>query len=359
MMLVDEVEGLRKTFKEGVYWDFKQQHHANITDLLHDILCLANAQHDGDRYLIFGIEDGSMDVHDLGADNNRRTQANIISFLIDNQYKFAGGNYPDLRLEKIVIEACEIDVLVIARSTQRPFYLVEKIDGVRPHHICARTGDTNTPIYKSASPQQIERMWRARFGLDKSPLERIKTYLADFDNWQFDTQDSGDGIWWHTTFPEFTISIDESSFVCTQEWTRGEIVKDRNFSSLYSIFYHQTRLARVHWVSFDDHKKNMVAPKWEACSTGRLYYYERGRLELAMQIFHAHHNRADHSKRLRNPTGHLAIPVASKDEIEHFLDTQCPHKVHEVCRDPSLQYQLFLKNQIAFQKWQVSSAAAT
>ena len=110
---------------------------------------------------------------------------------------------------------------------------------------------------------------------------------------------------------------------------------------------------------FDGHKKNMVAPKWEACSTGRLYYYERGSLELAMQIFHAHHNRVDYSKRLRTPTGHLAIPVASKDEVEHFFDTQISHEIYEVCRDPSLQYQLFLKNQIAFQEWQASFAAAT
>ncbi|MBL4647315.1 MAG: hypothetical protein JKY99_12765 [Rhizobiales bacterium] len=237
--------------------------------------------------------------------------------------------------------------------------VTNRADGPFFHIKYRCAADTNTPINKSASPQQIERMWRTRFGLDQSPLERVKTFLADFDNWQFDTQDSGDGMWWHTTFPEFTISVDESSFDCTQEWTRGEIVKDRNFSSLYSIFYRQTQLARVHWVSFDDHKKNMVAPKWEACSTGRLYYYERDSLELAMQIFHAHHNRADYSKQLRTPTGYLAIPVGSKDEVEHFLDIQSSHAIHEVCQDPSLQYQLFLKNQIAFEEWQTNNTEAT
>lgn len=43
--------------KEGVYWDFKQEYsqEAKVIDLIHDIICLANADHDGDRYLIFGV----------------------------------------------------------------------------------------------------------------------------------------------------------------------------------------------------------------------------------------------------------------------------------------------------------------
>ena len=32
---------------EGVYWDFKLRHHTNKWDLVHDVLCLANAEHDG------------------------------------------------------------------------------------------------------------------------------------------------------------------------------------------------------------------------------------------------------------------------------------------------------------------------
>ena len=43
--------------KEGVYWDFKQEHHKNNVDFIHDVICLANAKHVGDRYLIFGISD--------------------------------------------------------------------------------------------------------------------------------------------------------------------------------------------------------------------------------------------------------------------------------------------------------------
>ena len=30
---------------EGTYWDFKRRHHTNRQNLIHDILCLANAKH--------------------------------------------------------------------------------------------------------------------------------------------------------------------------------------------------------------------------------------------------------------------------------------------------------------------------
>ena len=351
MQLSCQIKRLVQTRREGVYWDFKRQHHTNKTDLLHDILCLANADHDGDRYLIFGVEDGTMEFHDLTKDENRTNQVNLLSFLKDNQGKFAENCYPDLHLEKVTLEGNELDVLTISNSLKKPFYLLERIEGVRAYHIYSRVVDTNTPKDKSASPGQIEQMWRARFGLDQPPLRRAKTFLADCEGWEFDTQDNGNGLWWHKVFPEFTIRIENSTFDCTQEWTRGEIVKDQNFSALYSLLYHQTRLARIHWVSFDDRKKSMVAPKWEPCLTSRFYYYERDSIEFAMQVFHAHHNGADHSKGLRAPTGSVDIPIASSNEIGAFLATQTTHKPDEVSTDPAEQYNLFLKNQRAFQKW--------
>lgn len=42
---------------EGTYWDFKCEHHKSKSDLIHDILSLANAHHEGDRFLVFGVDD--------------------------------------------------------------------------------------------------------------------------------------------------------------------------------------------------------------------------------------------------------------------------------------------------------------
>ena len=65
----------RKT--ESRYWDFKLQHHENNAELIHDILCLANAEHDGQRYLIFGVEDQSYELHSITGTPGRKSQADI------------------------------------------------------------------------------------------------------------------------------------------------------------------------------------------------------------------------------------------------------------------------------------------
>ena len=53
----ETIEKLIASGKEGPWWDFKQTYHQNNAALVHDILCMANVLHDGDRYLIFGVND--------------------------------------------------------------------------------------------------------------------------------------------------------------------------------------------------------------------------------------------------------------------------------------------------------------
>ena len=38
--------------KEGEFWDFKQEWHDKIEDLVKDIICFSNTVHDEDCYLI-------------------------------------------------------------------------------------------------------------------------------------------------------------------------------------------------------------------------------------------------------------------------------------------------------------------
>ena len=37
-----EILDLISSRQEGSYWDFKQEHHENTANLLHDIICMAN-----------------------------------------------------------------------------------------------------------------------------------------------------------------------------------------------------------------------------------------------------------------------------------------------------------------------------
>ena len=67
--IVRELIGRRS---EGVYWDFKLRHHAEKSDLIHDVLCLVNAEYDGPRFLVFGVRDGDWSLHSIENDPGRR-----------------------------------------------------------------------------------------------------------------------------------------------------------------------------------------------------------------------------------------------------------------------------------------------
>ena len=148
---------------EGVYWDFKLKHHAHKGDLVHDVLCLANAEHDGPRFLVFGVEDGGVSVQAIEDDDGRRTQADIAGLFRDNAGKFFQSRFPTFHLRTIEIDGKQVDVLIIEDDPKKPYYLVEKIKNVRAHHIYTRVCDTNTPVDRVAQPHEIERMWRQRF----------------------------------------------------------------------------------------------------------------------------------------------------------------------------------------------------
>ena len=267
-----EIEALVARRSEGTYWDFKRCHHTNRADLIHDVLCLANANHSGTRFLIFGVDDSDCSLHEISSDPGRRTQADIAGLFRDNASKFFQSRFPDFHLAEITVDGTLLDVLVIEDTPHKPYYLVEKYERLFAHHIYTRVCDTNTPVTDAAQPHEIERMWRERFGLDSSPLDRVKLYLNEADSWVPSNRAGENLVEHHRTFPEFTIGVTEAEefMARNEEWTRGEIRRDNNHAGYYEIRYHQTCLARVRYVSFDDHKKSMVAPTWEARGAGPL-----------------------------------------------------------------------------------------
>ena len=257
---------------EGVYWDFKLEHHANKGELVHDVLCLANAEHDGPRFLVFGVEDGGASVQSIEADGGRRTQADIASLFRDNAGKFFQSRFPTFHLRTIEIDGKQVDVLIIEEEPKKPYYLVERIKNVRAHHIYTRVCDTNTPVDRVAQPHEIERMWRQRFGLDAPALEKAKRCLAEPSAWTLRDED-GYVCCHHDVFREFTLkaaSAEEDHMDSAQEWTRGRT--DNNHAGWYELRCHQTLLRRIHYVSFDHRKKSMVAPDWEPVGRGRFYF---------------------------------------------------------------------------------------
>ena len=96
--LVSEIAALINRRCEGTHWDFKRRHQTNRADLIHDVLCLANANHSGIRFLVFGVDDSDFSLHDIGSDLGRRTQADIAGLFRDNASKFFQSRFPDIHL---------------------------------------------------------------------------------------------------------------------------------------------------------------------------------------------------------------------------------------------------------------------
>lgn len=367
--LVQIVKDLIEIRVEGVYWDFKLKHHLNKGALIHDVLCLANAEHDGPRFLIFGVGDGDGSVQTIENDAKRRSQADIISLFRDNAEKFFQSRFPTFYLRTVEIDYKQVDVLIVENGTKKPYYLVEHIHGVKAHHIYSRVGDTNTPLNRTAQPHEIERMWRERFGLNKTALERIKHCLAEPEAWSC-WEDSKSTCYYHNVSPEFTLRVTGSRvdiLGSSQEWTRGEICTDNNYAGSYELYYHQTLLKKIHYVSFDDHKKTIVAPDWRQIGRGRFYFYLSDSAEYAVQkFFEALFRSHSYSVHLLPPTGckstaeaqarwngNLKIPVLRPDELEDFLKQGPGYDpmVDDPATDPEEQNELYLLNLLNFDDW--------
>ena len=344
---------------EGTYWDFKREHHTSKTDLIHDVLCLANAKHTGDRFLIFGVDDEDFSLHPINEDTGRRTQADLAGLFRDNASKFFQSRFPEFYLKEIGLDGTLLDVLVIEDTPHKPYYFVERFEKICAHHIYTRVCDTNTPANDAAQPHEIERMWRERFSLDMPPLERAKRYLSEPDAWSPLVENNGSNAnFYHTTFPEFILKVTDAEdyMACHEEWTRGEICTANNHAGYYELHYHQTRLARIRYVSFDDNKKSMVAPDWKARRAGRFYFYEADSINYAVQKFYSYHCREDDLTPLRiGGSGEandearsrwgcqMKIPVLRKGELEGFLGSGDEREIVDPSTDEAQQYQLFLQ----------------
>lgn len=191
--LVNEIIELINSKAEGNYWDFKQCWYESNVDLLHDIICMANSPANRDCYIIIGVKDKTFEIVGI-KDTKRKNQQNIID-LLRQKPKWAGGIIPEVYIKTINVNNNELDVLIIKRSDNTPFYLLEDYPSKEEKNkvskgcIYTRIGDTNTPKNQTANLYETEMLWKRRLGLVYSPSQRAKFYLKDLENW-----DRVDGI---------------------------------------------------------------------------------------------------------------------------------------------------------------------
>lgn len=250
-MIYDEIKNYISLKQEGSNWDFKKEWYRENkkADLLHDIICMSNNLVNKDSYIIIGVdEENDYNLVDVTKDINRKNTQNIVDFIKDK--KFAGDIRPIVYVKTIEIKGFPIDVIVIKNGYETPYYLVEKYQSVNANNIYTRIMDTNTPKNKSADIQKVEYLWRKRFRLIESPLERVKYYLKNKKDWVDSADDSVSIKQYYKYFPEFIIehiSTDERGY----EYYLFNQCDIRPHWYDINIYYHQTLLASVGGVALD------------------------------------------------------------------------------------------------------------
>lgn len=159
--------------KESESRDYKLKYHTNKAKLLHDILCLSNADSQSPRQLVFGVSNDLASFPGVAKDPNRMNQAKLINWLRTVKLNLL----PEIKMTPEPISGCEFDIITIQNRPEKPYFLTEYYrDGettLQQGAVYTRDKDVNTARDRCATDKQIEKMYKERFGLD-SFLNRIR-----------------------------------------------------------------------------------------------------------------------------------------------------------------------------------------
>ena len=161
--------------------------------------------------------------------------------------------------------------------------------------------------------------------------QKVASYIRDMKSWSYG--DHKKLAEYYNPNPMFTITAvtdederkDFDNLAYDLEWNRGEIGASNeigNGAFLRKILFGTSVIDYIHIVEFDNGKKTIVAPDWEAIGEGRFYYYLKDSVEYAYQCLLANEYREDHSKGLmkKREAGYFDIPVLkSETELNEFV----------------------------------------
>ena len=306
--------------QEGDFWDFKQEWHEDDkkADLLKDIICFANSVHQHDCYLIFGV-DNTYRIR--GMEHKRRTQADIIDFLANQEW--AGDNIPLISVKTITLESHDLDILIVHNSSNVPFYLKKDYkwnkNTVRQGVIYSREKDRNTAWERIASPLVIEKLWKKRFHLHEPIIEQINNLLAHVDEW-----DHGpNNLLFHRYRPEFTICEKPSDEGNLYEEFFVEYMIDRKvFSHVYQLKYNESILRDIYMLYLDGCR--FITPYPEiginrALPNSRYFYMVKGSVDWHLQYIFNKDSGGNHEFSQEMFYKHIIL-FTSEAEKEGFHD---------------------------------------
>lgn len=271
MNLLSKVKSLIAMHQEGSYWDYKKEWYGKEkeVDQLIDIICMANNLSNQDAYIIIGIdEEKNYEVCSVKNDPNRRNTQMLTDFLRGK--KFAGDLRPIVTVESFELQDGIIDVIVIYNSLDTPFYLKETYKNqLRANHIYVRLQDSNTPKNQSADMNHVEYLWKKRFGLLSSPMERIHLYLQHPEDWE--NSPSVEDKKYYKYAPEYTIghTYEPDDHRNGYEYYLFAQTDSRPHWCDIKIMYHQTVLEEIGGVILDGGRYFTASPCTDGVSIFR------------------------------------------------------------------------------------------
>lgn len=327
------IQDLIDSGREGDFWDFKLEAHANNAELLHDILCLANSVCKNDKYLIFGVSDpvSGCDIKGVGHIPGRRKQIDYINFLRDK--KFVSERRPEIQLFTLEIEGKTVEVLKIFDTKFKPYYLTEEFscnktkEGlgkpkiVRSYHIYSRVLDTNTPIDRSADEYLVEKMWRERLGVDEEPLKKFVQLLKEFDAWE---RDINNHEWaYHRIHAEYQLKYSDSASDNDQIY-RFCFTNSTSLIGQVEFRFHSTVLNQINYVLVDETRITLPDPDKFTVYTGskeiRVFYYDLSSFKGAY-LTHVTFGQLDFVETSANDLFILFNNLEEKEDFEYYLQS--------------------------------------
>ena len=275
MELYDEIGRLIDLHQEGSYWDLKKEWYGKDkdSDQLIDIICMANNLANRDAYIIIGIdEEHDYSVSDVSNDPNRRNTQMLTDFL--RSKKFAGDYRPVVTVEPLHLSGGWIDVIVVRNSTNTPFFLKERYKSVNPNNIYVRLQDSNTPCDRSADFHHVEYLWKKRFGMLLTPIEKVKLYLKHPEDWE--NSPSQEDKKYYKFAPEYTIehTFEPDDHRDGYEYYLFAQTDSRPHWCDIRICYHQTVLADMGGVILDGGRYFTATPNTDGISLNRYAHWD-------------------------------------------------------------------------------------
>lgn len=327
MELYDEIRRLIDLHQEGSYWDFKKEWYGKDkdSDQLIDIICMANNLANRDAYIIIGIdEEQDYSVSDVSNDPNRRNTQMLTDFL--RSKKFAGDYRPVVTVEALHLSGGWIDVIVVRNSTNTPFFLKERYKSVNPNNIYVRLQDSNTPCDRSADFHHVEYLWKKRFGMLLTPIEKVKLYLKHPEDWE--NSPSQEDKKYYKFAPEYTIehTFEPDDHRDGYEYYLFAQTDSRPHWCDIRICYHQTVLADMGGVILDGGRYFTATPNTDGISLNRYAHWDvaykymiKGELNHLVHEFY-YVDDGDEARHAHNEYEGCLLFFDSSNEHEEFKD---------------------------------------